>query len=275
MVAVSRRHGARCRNVYPQQIRLGDAKMKYDLSAYRSSALEQARSQSLLNLIPAKGGSVLDIGARDGYIAKQLLGRFTRVVALDLERPNIDDPRVEAVQGNAINLQFPDNTFDAIVCAEVLEHIPLQILPRVAQEIARVASSTVVIGVPYEQDLRLACTNCLSCGQNNPPWGHVNAFDEADLAKLFTGLRVTRTEFVGSTSARTNWLAAWLSAYAGNPYGTYTQEEPCIHCGAKLTAPLKRSMLQRVATRAAHWANRAQATVSRPRPNWIHMVFEK
>ncbi len=36
----------------------------------------------------------------------------------------IDHPRVEAVQGDVTALQFADNEFDAILCAEVLEHIP-------------------------------------------------------------------------------------------------------------------------------------------------------
>ena len=32
---------------------------------------------------------------------------------------------------------------------------------------------------------------------------------------------------------------------AGNPYGTYGQEEPCIRCGQKLVKPQEFSLAQR------------------------------
>jgi len=98
--------------------------MPIDLAAYRASAAEQQRSADLFALLPRRGSTALDIGARDGYLARKLAERFNRVVALDLEKPVIDHPRVEAVQGDVTALQFADNEFDAILCAEVLEHIP-------------------------------------------------------------------------------------------------------------------------------------------------------
>jgi demethylmenaquinone methyltransferase/2-methoxy-6-polyprenyl-1,4-benzoquinol methylase len=98
--------------------------MPIDLAAYRASAAEQQRSADLFALLPSRGSTALDIGARDGYLARKLAERFNRVVALDLEKPVIDHPRVEAVQGDVTALQFADNEFDAILCAEVLEHIP-------------------------------------------------------------------------------------------------------------------------------------------------------
>jgi SAM-dependent methyltransferase len=246
-----------------------------DLAAYRASAPEQARMQSLLRLLPARGRSVLDLGARDGHLAKLLVGRFERVVALDLEMPSVDDPRVECVKGNGADLQFEDGTFDAVVCAEVLEHVPRVVLSRMATEIARVTSHRVVIGVPYMQDLRFGQTTCPACGRCNPPWGHVNSFDKDDLVRLFDGLDLSETELLGTSPGRTNSLATRLMGYADNPYGTYGQEEPCVFCTARLVATSHRSTLQRIATRLAHWTNQIQAAYALPRPNWIHVAFDK
>jgi 2-polyprenyl-3-methyl-5-hydroxy-6-metoxy-1,4-benzoquinol methylase len=97
----------------------------------RTSDLERARTRDLFDLIPKQGKIALDIGARDGYFSILLAERFDRVVALDLEKPDIDHPRIESVKGDACQLDFGDSTFDLVVCAEVLEHIPTDLLERV------------------------------------------------------------------------------------------------------------------------------------------------
>ena len=63
--------------------------------------------------------------------------------------------------------------------------------------------------------------------------------------------------------------------YAGNPYGTYIQDEACVHCGSAIGQANQRNLPQRLATRAAHWLNSAQAAVSRPQANWMHMRMDR
>jgi hypothetical protein len=249
--------------------------MSIDLSQYRSNPLEQERIAGLLKLAPEKGGVALDIGTRDGFLAKILADRFEKVVALDLERPIVDHPRVECVKGDATNLDFKDRSFDLVICAEVLEHIPSQLLSSAGREIARVTAGSAIIGVPNRQDLRVDCTTCRSCGGINPPWGHVNSFSDKELAMLFPDLEVTAKEYVGTTRAATNAMSTALTRFAGNPFGTYGQEEPCIHCGAKLLPPTQRTLLQQMATRLGHIGNRTQQFFSEERGNWLHMRFER
>lgn len=244
-----------------------------DLTAYRASERERERVSDLMALLPERGRRALDIGARDGHLSRLLAERFDEVVALDLEQPAIVHPRVTPVRGNAAALAFDDGAFDAVLCAEVLEHVPPTELNRVAAEIARVTGGCAVIGVPYRQDIRHGRTLCRHCGRRNPPWGHVNAFDERRLTTLFDGLSIDCTSYVGTTRERTNALSATLMDYAGNPYGTYEQEEGCVHCGHRLTTPAARSLPQKIATRAAHLLQRAQTRLARPRPNWIHVRF--
>lgn len=249
--------------------------MTSDLSAYRSSHREKGRIDDLFELIPRQGRRALDIGARDGYLSKLLAERFDHVVALDLERPVIDDPRIEPVKGDATALAFDGGSFDAVICAEVLEHIPSPSLEQACREITRVARSAVIIGVPYKQDIRSARTTCSACGGRNPPWGHVNTFDEKRLEALFPRLSVRELSYVGSTRDRTNVVSAALLDFAGNPYGTYDQEEPCIHCGKPIGSPGERSTTQKFATRAALLLNRAQQVFAGERANWIHVRFDK
>lgn len=249
--------------------------MAIDLSAYRASEREQARIRDLFGLLPEKGSNALDIGARDGFLSVLLAERFDHVVALDLEKPELTHPRIEPVKGNASQLAFEDDSFDLVICAEVLEHIPPHLLPNACREISRVARQVVVIGVPYKQDLRCGRSTCRACGRPNPAWGHVNSFDETRLRELFGALQPTRFSFVGENNYRTNAIAVALMDFAGNPYGTYAQEEACVHCGAKLQPPSGRSLLQKGASRLAFILNNFQRAFTHPGANWIHARFEK
>jgi hypothetical protein len=249
--------------------------MPSNLAEYRSSPAERQRVADLFALLPASGSRGLDIGARDCYLAKMLAERCQRVVALDLERPQIDHPAIDPVAGSVTCLPFEDNQFDAVLCAEVLEHIPEHLLEKACSEIARVARGTVVIGVPYRQDLRSGRTTCQHCGKTNPPWGHVNSFDEARLRSLFGTLTWERSSFVGTTVECTNWLSSALLDYAGNPFGTWQQDEACVHCAGAIGSPSVRTFSQRLATRLAFVLNRLQARYVAPRGNWIHVLFSK
>lgn len=246
-----------------------------NLDKYRSSPSEIERVADLFSLLPTSGSLALDIGARDCYLSKILAERFLQVVALDLEEPSIEHPTIVPIAGSVIDLPFEDNHFDAVLCAEVLEHIPGHLLANACSEIARVAKGQVVIGVPYRQDLRSGRTTCHCCGKSNPLWGHVNSFDEARLRTLFGGLAWEKSTFVGATIERTKWLSAALLDYAGNPFGTWQQDEACVHCGSAIGSPPSRSLSQRIATRLAFMLNRLQARFVEPRGNWIHVLFSK
>ncbi|ALT76448.1 class I SAM-dependent methyltransferase [Paucibacter sp. KCTC 42545] len=245
------------------------------LEVYRASAAEQARTQDLLRLFPATGRLALDIGARDGHFSRLLAERFEQVIALDLTLPQITHPRVRCVAGDAAAMEMADGSLDFVFCAEVLEHIPPALLSGVCREIERVAGGQILIGVPYRQDIRVGRCTCGNCGLISPPWGHVNSFDEARLAALFPACSLQSVSFVGSSKVQTNALSTRLMDWAGNPYGTYEQEEPCIHCGARMKGAAARSPAQKVATKLAFWTRGLSGLWARPHGNWIHMLLAK
>ncbi|MBW8886694.1 MAG: class I SAM-dependent methyltransferase [Fibrobacteres bacterium] len=242
-------------------------------AAFRYSPREQARIAALFNLIPERGGTALDIGARDGFLSVRLSQRYETVIACDLEKPASVPPSLAWVVGDAARLPFPDRAFDLVMCVEVLEHIPERLLRRVCAELTRVTRRNLIIGVPYDQDLRLGRTTCATCGGKNPPYGHVNVFNELNLECLFPELRAEKTELVGESQERTNGVSARLYDWAANPYGTYEQDEPCIHCGAKLVRPAQRSLPQRAFAFAATHLQRAQVAVTGRRSNWMHVLY--
>ncbi len=246
-----------------------------DLTAYRNNEQEKTRIADLMRMVPETVKSVIDIGARDGFLSKELTNYCPSVTALDLEMPVIDHPNVRCLKGDATALQFPDASFDLVFCSEVLEHIPSPALEQACSELGRIADQYVLIGVPYMQDIRHGRTTCYSCGKTNPPWAHVNSFDETRLKLLFPDFEVVRINFVGKGEPGTNNLSAYLLNLAGNPFGTYIQEEPCVHCGMRLKPPPSRNLTQKVLTRVAYTVRRAQIPFTPARGNWIHVLFRK
>jgi len=246
-----------------------------DLEAYRDRPQERERLASLLRLLP-DAGTVLEIGTRDGHMSFALAERFARVTTLDLGKRVLLHPGIEAIAGDLRRLPFRDLSFEAVLCAEVLEHIPTADLQEACRELVRVCANVLVIGVPYRQDLRVGRTRCSSCRRFNPPWGHVNSFDEDRLDALFAGLSRIDTDRVGRSDEVTNGFSALLMNWAGNPWGTYEQEEACIHCGGKVGPPPASAFPSRVLSAIAERMNRIQRSrFSSARPCWIHCLYRK
>jgi hypothetical protein len=245
------------------------------LQEYRVSPSEIERTRDLLRMAPSKGTAALDVGARDGHFSILLSDRYDQVIALDLAKPAIDAPRVTCVEGDATNLKFSTGAFDLVFCAEVLEHIPTERLESACRELERVSGRYILIGVPYRQDTRVGRTTCYTCFGISPPWGHLNEFDEKKLLRLFKGSSVVATSYVGKTNARTNWLSTWLMDRAGNPYGTYSQDEACTRCGQSLVSPPKPGISQRILSRIAFSCRELTQRSGRGRPKWIHVLYEK
>jgi len=235
-------------------------------------SLEELRMDKVLAMLPAGVRNLLEIGARHGVMTKKLAYRVPAVTALDLS-PRFQLDGIVTVAGNVERLQFADNSFDCVVCTEVLEHVPD--VASAGRELARVARHYVLVGVPYRQDTRVGRTTCSHCGRINPTYGHLNSFDEARLAKLFPSLRTAATEYVAENRERSNALSVWLQDLAGNPYGTYDQEEPCVFCGQTMAPPGPLSLPKRVAASIGVRLYDFQVRFNQPRATWILMLLKK
>ena len=82
-----------------------------------------------------RGARVLDLGSGSGYGTRLLREAGAQVTGLDLDAAAVR-LAAPAVRASAECLPFADASFDAIVCFEMIEHVPRP--ERVADEIARV-----------------------------------------------------------------------------------------------------------------------------------------
>ncbi len=95
-----------------------------------------------------KEKSVLDIGAGDGLITS-LMG----AKGIEYEESGVKlarDRGVDVVQGDAYQLPYPDNSFDAVTMIDVLEHFEFP--QKALQEAYRVARDALYINTPPKKD---------------------------------------------------------------------------------------------------------------------------
>lgn len=90
----------------------------------------------VLNLQPK---SVLEIGPGNKLVSTILRRHINKVVTVDH-----DDKLLPDVCADICQLPFKANSFDVILCAQVLEHLPFSLFSQTLKEIARVGRQAVI-----------------------------------------------------------------------------------------------------------------------------------
>ncbi len=106
--------------------------------------------------------TVLDAGCEAGYISLKLLKNKSRVIAFDICKPAVEElqkklkknkerKNIKLFVGEIHKIPLKDNSVDAIVCSEVIEHVPY--LSRTIKELNRVLrpGGVLIITFPNEK----------------------------------------------------------------------------------------------------------------------------
>jgi ubiquinone/menaquinone biosynthesis C-methylase UbiE len=103
---------------------------------------------------------ILEVGCGEGIVLATLAARLpgSRLDGLELDEPALKAarkrcPGATLVRGDACALPFGDQSFDLVVCLEVLEHLPEP--ARALRELRRVARAGCLLSVPHEPFFRL------------------------------------------------------------------------------------------------------------------------
>jgi SAM-dependent methyltransferase len=176
----------------------------------------------------AAGDRVLDMGCGAGRHAFALFRRGADVVALDLDEAELKDvagmfaamreqgevpagATAQAVRGSAYALPFEDETFDRVVAAEVLEHLPQD--ERAMSELFRVLTPGGLLAVTVPRwGPELVCW-ALSSAYHEVEGGHVRIYRGDELRR-----RLTRAGLTPVDSHHTHALHApywWLKCAVG------------------------------------------------------------
>ena len=75
--------------------------------------------------------SLLDIGCSTGYLTTIYASIFDDVTGLDIDENAVQHAKnlnkkdhVKFQVGDSMNIDFPDNSFDAVICTHIYEHVP-------------------------------------------------------------------------------------------------------------------------------------------------------
>lgn len=98
-----------------------------------------------LNAVLSAGATrVLEVGVGNGIVAETLAKFGVDVETIDID-PALKPTRVASVT----DIPADDGTYDMVLCAEVLEHLPFDEAMRAAGEIARVTKRHALVTLPH------------------------------------------------------------------------------------------------------------------------------
>lgn len=153
----------------------------------------------------AAGGIALDCGAGTGMITRRLAPRFGRIVALDFSRKSLERLRRKPgceqaflVQADARHLPFSGGVFDAVVCANTLQHLrPGADQQAGAAELIRVAKpvGSVVVTVHHHSRIKRRKGWIKQGCPGQVGVDYIFRFDRGELAALLPGARISSIGF--------------------------------------------------------------------------------
>jgi ubiquinone/menaquinone biosynthesis C-methylase UbiE len=96
------------------------------------------------SVIELKPQTVLEIGKGRGVVANYLKSHKINVKTLDINKKLKPD-----FLGNVRKIPIKDNSFDVVLCSQVLEHLPFSDFEKSLREIHRVTKRYCVLSLPY------------------------------------------------------------------------------------------------------------------------------
>lgn len=125
---------------------------RYVNTEYFTRAQFDSLVSQLLVVAELKPQTVLEIGPGNGFVSSFLKKSGFKVTTFDINANLKPD-----VIGNLAELDryFEDKTFDLILCAEVLEHLPFEYFNVILEKFNNIAKEHIVITLPRQHRILL------------------------------------------------------------------------------------------------------------------------
>jgi SAM-dependent methyltransferase len=225
------------------------------------------------SLIPPDTRSLLDIGCGKGDVVNALVhnSSIIRIIGIDPFFESMKFLSVPAARAALPQIPFDDRTFDLVMCLEVLEHLEAQDFFSALLEIQRLAKNSVIIGVPYKENLQTLQVQCSNCRRKSHAYGHVRSFQKKDMSNLLPGFVMEKSVLTGVRQHRHSVIGTFVEHYVAGLF--YCPPDfICPYCHQNLPAVSERPS-------AVRWAARKfnkELTSLRPSmPYWIIALYRR
>ena len=120
------------------------SKEKYDFSKYNHRSRWMSYWHQIDEVLRLKPDSVLEIGIGDKTVVNFLKSQGVNITTLDINKDLKPD-----VIGSVLTMPFQDSSFNVVLCAEVLEHLPFEKFEEGLKELKRVSRKNLVLSLPH------------------------------------------------------------------------------------------------------------------------------
>ena len=236
----------------------------------KNSQIENARAEQTIKLIPPDVHRILDAGCGDGIISNRLaLSNDFQVIAIDFSQAALKYVKVFTILGTVDVLPFSDRSFDLIICAEVLEHLPVDVYSRTLKQLQRVSDKYIIISVPNNEQIQLSFAKCGVCGSKFHVNHHIRSFTVKDLINLFDKYELINHVFMGPLIRYYPSITLRVSQFFGGFFAP-TDFTICPQCGNRHKFVHKRNIATRLFFNLPY-----KILPERRKPRWLLGLYRR
>lgn len=236
---------------------------------------EQERNRIIktISVIPNDVDSVIDVGCGDGRVTNRLTS-FKKVVGLDFSKAALKYVKCEKMRCSCAEIPLTDNSFDLVLCNEVLEHLDQETFEKTTKEIKRIARKYVLISVPYKQNLNQFKVKCGNCGYvyslGTEAGEHVRSFNDETLKSIFDEQFRLKSIFNRAKSHDDPLLK--LKHLRGYYYTVNNKYALCPKCGSHRTVSRKKDFCFKLLS-ISSWG--LSYVLLKRHPLWVICLYER
>lgn len=164
---------------------------------------ERRVHETVMSYVPGSAQTILDVGCGGAWVAEHYLKHGKYVCSMDISTNNIEEAvrrfpseNHAGLAADVFHLPIKENSFDAIIASEVIEHVidPRQFVHSLFRALK--PGGRLVISTPYKELLRYVL--CIHCNQKTPIHAHIHSFDEARLLSFAPNGSTTQWKAFGN-----------------------------------------------------------------------------
>jgi SAM-dependent methyltransferase len=235
------------------------------------SANEARRISGTLALVPSNWASILDIGCGDGRVSNPLMGQGRQIVGMDWSTTSLTHCKSDCFVGDIRDSWPIANSFDGVICAEVLEHLPQQQIDMVLKNIRLHSLHGFIISVPARETMEVHMIECKQCHGAYHIWGHLHRFESfEDVDELVGSFSVQRLFVPYEGPSPSLLIGRWKKHLQ---YQMVADNTVCPFCGERPEKEVTHSFSKRILP-AALGKLELFTNFLRPQTGWFICRYE-